>query len=89
MLFRTNFKGENSSYVILLEYTFSTGLHPDTYEPISFKLGTILDTTKFCSMIPVRMTLIFIQGHSVTEKLGRVLSFCCKVALSNPSVCDG
>ena len=42
-------------------YTFFLGLLPDAYEPISFELDTILDTT-------VLMTLIFTQAHMLTRQ---------------------
>ena len=41
----------------------------DTREPICFKLGMMLGTTNLYSMISVWMTLMFTQGHRVTENL--------------------
>ena len=38
----------------------------DAFELITFKLAVMLKTTKLCNMIPVGMTLIFSQGHSLT-----------------------
>ena len=52
----------------------------DIYEPVSFKLGMIIDITELYNLIPVWMTLIFTQGHRVAGKRELVQSFCCKVA---------
>ena len=38
-------------------------------------LGMMLDTTKLYSLIPARATLMFTQGHRVTENLELVQSF--------------
>ena len=47
------FKGENSADVILLyDYAFNVVMCWDTCLPICFKLGIMLDTTKFYSLIP-------------------------------------
>ena len=43
----------------------NTGLYSDIYRPISFKLGVMIETTKFCSLISVWVTLIFIQNNSL------------------------
>ena len=53
------------------------------------KFGTMLDTTKVNSLIPVWMTLMFTQGYRVVGKLELVQSFCCKVAWNNSNVGDG
>ena len=37
---------------------------PSVYRPISFKLGMMIETTRLFILIPVLMTLSFIQGHS-------------------------
>ena len=39
-----------------------------TCESICFKLGTMLDTTKLNTLIPIWMTLLFTQGHRVMAK---------------------
>ena len=57
-------------------------------QPTCFRHGLLLDTTKFCGMIAVSMTLTFTQGHR-TGKLELLPSFCCKVARINPNVHDG
>ena len=38
---------------------------------ISFKVGVIIEITKLCILIPVWMTMMFIQGHScvINQKL--------------------
>ena len=56
-------------------------------EPVYFKLGMMLNTSKLYSLISFWMTLMFAQGHR--DKLELVHSFCCKVAWSNSNVCDG
>ena len=61
----------------------------DTCEPICFKLGIMLNTTKHYSLIPVLMTLMFTQGHRITGKLELVQSFCCKSCMKLLSVHDG
>ena len=46
----------------------------DISEQICFKLGMMLSTNLY-SLTPILMTLIFTQGHRVTDKLELVLSF--------------
>ena len=62
-----------------MKYTINIALCRYTCEPIRFKLGMMLDTTKLFSWIPLRMTLIFNQDHRVARKLELVRYFCCKV----------
>ena len=38
-------KGENPTYMILLEQNFNISLYSDIYKPISFKLGVMIETT--------------------------------------------
>ena len=84
------FKGENSAEVIFWKKTmFNIIMCQDTFEPICFKLGMMLNTTKLYILIPVWMTLMFIQGHRVTGNLEFVESICCQVAWSNSNVSDG
>ena len=64
-------------------------MYQDAWKAICFKLGMKLNMTKLYSLIPVWMTLMFIQGHSITGKVELVQSFCCKVAWSNADVFDG
>ena len=45
------------------------GLHSNINTPISFKFGVMIDTTKLYRLIPVWMTLTFILGHSLYEKV--------------------
>ena len=40
----------------------SHGMHLDVYEPISFKLYMMMDTTKVSILIPLSKTLAFTQG---------------------------
>ena len=63
-----------------MKYTFIIVMYQDTCEPVCFKLGVMLNTTKFYSLIPLLMTLMFTQGHRDRGKLELVQSFCCKVA---------
>ena len=39
-------------------------LHLNIYILICFILGMEIDMAKLCSLMPVSMSLIFIQGHS-------------------------
>ena len=73
---------------LYLRYIFNSGQCWDTGELICFKLCVILDMTKFDSMIPVCMTLTFIQGRKAAGQLELVLSVCSKVAWSYQNVCD-
>ena len=57
------FKGENPTYVTI-QKNFNIGWNSDTYRPISFKLGMMIETTKLYIMILVWVILTFIQGHS-------------------------
>ena len=58
-----------------IEFTINILLCQDTYEPIHFKLGMLLDMTKLYSLISVWMTMMFTQGHKVMGKLELVQSF--------------
>ena len=69
-------------------YIFNIVLRLDTCGLICFRLGMVLNMTKFYSLIPVWMTLMFTQGYRVTGKQELVLSFCCKVAWSNSYIGD-
>ena len=62
-----------------MKYVFNIVLCQDTCEPIHFKLGMMLKTTKLNSLIPVWMSFMFTEGHWVTGKLELVQSFCCKL----------
>ena len=57
-----------------MKYTINIVMCQDTCEPICFKLGIMLDTTKLYSWNDLDV-------HSrVTGKIELVQSFCCKVA---------
>ena len=58
---------ENLTIVISLQNTVSAGLYSDSYRPVSFKLGVMVETTKLYILISVWMTLIFIHGFSLWE----------------------
>ena len=47
---------------------FNIGQLHDTWEPISFKLGVMLDMTKLYDVIAVWITLTVTQGHRVVGK---------------------
>ena len=64
-------------------------MYEDTCDPVCFKLGIRLHTTELYSLIPVSMTLMFIQGHRVMGNPELVQYFCCKVVLGNSNVCGG
>ena len=80
------FQGRELCWFDCMKYTFYTALCQDNCEPICFKIGMMLKTTKLYSLIPVWMTLMFTQGDRVTEKLELVQSFCCKAAWSGSNV---
>ena len=71
-----------------LKYMFDIVMCQDTCIQMCVKLGMILNSTKFYSLIPEWMTLMCTQGHRVTGKLELVQSFCGKDAWSNSNVCD-
>ena len=48
----------------LLKKSNNTGLYWDNYRLISLTLVVMIETTKLCILISVRMTLTFIHGHS-------------------------
>ena len=50
------------------EQHFKVCMVLDIYGQVSFKLGIVIETTELHILIPVRMTLIFIQGHSCIGK---------------------
>ena len=50
-----------------IKNVFNIGLHFDTYKPICFECGIMMDMTKLHILIPVSMTLTSTQGHSVAR----------------------
>ena len=46
---------------LFFSISFDVGLHSDVYIPISFKLSMLIETAELYNLIPVWMTLIFIQ----------------------------
>ena len=62
-----------------IKETLNFGLQLDSPELISFKLCIMINTAKLYSLIPVDMTLTFIQLDKVTRKLEHVQLFCCNV----------
>ena len=80
---RTLFNGENFTQAIFfIKNTLSNGSRSGAYEPISFKFGVMLDTTKVHNLTSVWMTLTFIQSHKMSRKLYLVRSIYFKVARS-------
>ena len=59
-----------------MKNTFNIVMCQDTCEPICFQAGIVLDTATFYSLIPVRMILMFTQGHRVTGNVELVQLFC-------------
>ena len=51
-----------------MEYTFNIVLCQDTCEPICYKLGMMLSTTKLCCLIPVWVTLMFARDDRLVGK---------------------
>ena len=94
-----NIQGKKLYGSDLTKYTFNIGLHlAGRLAPICFKLGIMLDTTKFCGMMPVWVipydwTLPNEdQGHRVMWNIEPVQLFCHKVVWSNrdhDSLCKG
>ena len=81
--FGSNIEGRKLCWCDFIKYALNIIMCPDTCEPICFKLGMMLNTTKRYSLIPVWMASIFTQDHSVMRKLELVQSWCSKVAWSN------
>ena len=69
-----------------MKYVFNIAMCCD---PVYFKFGMILNTTKVYSLSPVWMMFVFTLHDRVMGKLELVQSFCCKVAWSNSDVYDG
>ena len=70
----SNIQGRERLWCYFMKYMFNIVMHQDTCEPICFKLGMVLNTTKLYSLIPIWMTLMFTQGHRGTGKVGLVCS---------------
>ena len=51
-------------YYFVWKQNLNVGLFSDIWRPIYFKLGMMIRTTKLYMLIPVWITLTFIQGHS-------------------------
>ena len=62
------FKEEDPTYVISLSFFFKlTLVDVHIYKPVSFKLGMMIECTE-STVIPVSMTLTFIQVHSCMKR---------------------
>ena len=62
-----------------MKYTFNTGLHLDSYEPISFKLYMVIHRPKLYTLVPVWMTDFYLKvKHGIVRKLDFLQSFCYK-----------
>ena len=57
------------------EKNFDVGLHSDIYRLISFNFGIIVVTTELYILIPVWMTLSFLQSHSYMRNQKLLQSF--------------
>ena len=78
------FKGKNSGMIlgsIRLTWSCVRTLRTDL-----FRTWLMLSTTKLFSLVPVWMTLMFIEDQRFIKKLELEHSLCCKVARSNSSV---
>ena len=73
------FQGDNSADVILWNMCLTLSC-AKACEPICFKLGMMLNTTKLYSLILVWMALMFARGHRAIGKVELVQSLCCKAA---------
>ena len=63
-----------------MKYTLNIVMCQDTREPLCFKLGITLNTSKSYSLVMVCKSLMVIQSHRGTVKLEFVRSLRCKVA---------
>ena len=52
-----------------LKYSHDSGIFSNNPEPISFRLGMLIDMTKLSSLVPVWSTFAFTLGHTVRRKL--------------------
>ena len=68
---------------------FKIDLHSNLFQQTPFKLSTMLDTTKFYILVPVRLTLTFTQGHRVARKLELLQLCCCKATGNSPKCPSG
>ena len=65
VLFRLfNIQGREPYSCDFIKKKVNIGLYSDICRSISFKLGVIIETTKFYITLSVWMTLTFIRGHS-------------------------
>ena len=78
LFFHVIFTGENSADVTFMKYMFNIVVSGHLWTDL-FQTCMRLDTCKLYSLIPVRMTLMFSQGHRVTGKVELVQSFCCEL----------
>ena len=85
----SNTQGRELRGRAVMKCTSNIGMCQNTWEPICFKLGMMLNTTKLYSWNPIWMSLMFTQGHRVTGNMELVQSFCCEVAWRYSNVRDG
>ena len=64
-----NNQGRELCWHDFMKYTFNIVPCQDTWEPICFKLGMMLNMTKHYNLIAVWKTLIFTQGQRVVGKV--------------------
>ena len=50
-----------------VKYTFNIGLHLDAYEPISFKLGLLIDSVELNRSIPAWQKNLNFCNHSIVK----------------------
>ena len=62
-----------------MKYAVNIGLCLDAYEPVSFRLGMMVESTKPSSLIPVLVILTFSQSHRFTKMLKLLQLFCCRM----------
>ena len=85
----SNIVGRELCWHDFIKYTIKIVMCQDTCEPICFRLGVVLNTTKLYHLIPVWMTLMVTQGHRLTGRVEFVQSFCCKGTWNNSNVHGG
>ena len=81
-------QGRELCWCNLMKYRFDFIMCQNACKQIYFIFGLMLSTPKLYSLIPVWMTLMFIQDHRISGKLELMQSFC-KFAWSKLGVHDG
>ena len=79
LFYTSNIQGRVLCRYDFMNYTFNINMFQDTCEPICFKVGVMLNSTKLCSLIQVWKTVMFTLCHRIMGKLEFMQSFSCKL----------